>query len=154
MNYAEQAVVVKVTGTSAVTFGSATVTTPPNPDGFPEFGIVDDGCTGKVVVPDGTCTVTVGFQPWEAGVRTGTLTVPDTTATGGTRVLLTGTGTTDSTGTYSGFPVPKRLLDTRTDGARTPLAGGSTTPLQVAGVGESVNRGLGSGAQPDRGRHR
>jgi hypothetical protein len=134
VNFAERDVVVKVTGTSAVTFGTATVAAPTDPDAFPEFGIVADGCKGTVVVPDGTCTVTVGFQPWFVGERTGTLSVPDTTGTGSTLVRLVGSGTTDSKGTYSGFPAPKRLLDTRTDGAKTPLAGGSTTRLQVAGV--------------------
>ena len=132
--FAEQAVVVRVTGTSPVTFGTSSVTASAAEDEFPDFGVVEDGCTGVTVVPDGTCTVTVGFSPWYEGERTAVLTVPDTTASNATRVRLVGTGTTDSEGTYVGVPAPKRLLDTRTAGARTPLAGGSTTRLQVAGA--------------------
>ena len=132
--YVERDVAVRVTGTTAVAFGTATVTGPGTPDDFPDFDVVDDGCTGRTVVPDGTCTVTVGFSPWYAGERTGTLTLPDSTATGATRVLLEGTGTTDSKGSYVGLAAPKRLIDTRTAGTGKPLAGGSTTRLQVAGA--------------------
>lgn len=135
LGYTEMDVVVRVTGTSPVTFGSASVKPPTDPDDFPDFDVVDDQCGGSTFVPDGTCTVTVGFSPWYAGERNGLLSIPDTTATGATRVALTGTGTTDSRGSYVGIPTPKRLLDTRTSGTRAPLAKGSTTRLQVAGAG-------------------
>jgi hypothetical protein len=133
LGFVAQDVVVRVTGTSSVSFRTASVPEPVSPDDFPDFGVVVDGCEGRTGVPDSSCTVTVGFSPWEAGPRSSTLLLPDTTSSGATRVSLTGTGTTNSTGTYVGLRSPKRLLDTRVAGTRTPLAGGSTTRLQVAG---------------------
>ena len=127
---------VTVEGGTAVLFGDAHVTALGLADGdqAEDFGVMDDGCSGTTVQPGSSCTVTVGFSPWEPSMREARLVIPDGTAVGSTEVRLAGFGTTDSSGTYVGIDDPKRLLDTRTSGTKAPLAGGSTTRLQVAGA--------------------
>ncbi|MGC2512659.1 MAG: choice-of-anchor D domain-containing protein, partial [Acidobacteriaceae bacterium] len=54
-----------------------------------------DNC-GSAIAANGTCQISVTFDPSTSGTRTGTLTVPGNIASGQETVSLSGTGTTQS----------------------------------------------------------
>ncbi len=137
MSSATRDVVVAVDGESPVTFSGAGVLLQAEDE---DFGVMADECAGTTVPPGSSCIVTVGFMPWVEGPSTATLVIPDSTTIGSTRVALDGTGVSDSTGSYAGPAKPVRLVDTRRAGARTPLAGGSTTKFAVAAAGVPAGR--------------
>jgi len=60
---AEQTVTVKNDGNANLVIGSAGTT---NPLAAP-FSIIADNCSGKTLIPTGTCAVTVGFAPTAGG---------------------------------------------------------------------------------------
>jgi hypothetical protein len=100
--------------------------------GVEDFSVVADHCAGEDVTPRGTCTVTVGFDPFDVGARQAVLRLESTSPATSQTVALTGTGTPDATGTYYGIS-PTRFLDTRKDGTKRPLARSSTTTVRIGG---------------------
>ncbi len=124
---------VGVTGDTAISFGTTLAQTPnTTPTAFGEFPVREDGCAGRTLQPGATCSLTVGFKPYSTGTRTGTLLLKDEAGTTIGTVALSGVATENAEGTF--YPSgPVRLLDTRKNGARTPLAGGSTTTVALAG---------------------
>jgi Ca2+-binding RTX toxin-like protein len=100
----------ELVGTSPVAFGTLTVGTGPSTQaitirnagggfltGSPatlasgvDFSITADGCDTTVLGANGTCAVTVAFNPLTAGAKTDTLTIP--TDHGNVDVVLNGTG--------------------------------------------------------------
>lgn len=64
---------VRNSGTADAQVGEAILT---GPDGD-DFRIVDDGCSGALLVHDETCTITVVFAPKAAGPATAALEVPN-----------------------------------------------------------------------------
>ncbi len=82
---ASQTITVENEGSSALTIGAVNTTA--------AFGIESDLCsTAGTLSSNATCTVSVFFQPTQAGPFTGTLTIADD-ASGGTLVVpLSGTG--------------------------------------------------------------
>lgn len=123
-------VVVTVTGT--VTFADAVPSVTPvngNQAQADDFSFVSRTCTGDLA--DTTCTVTVAFNPFAAGLRQATLNI-ETSSPSTLLVALSGTGVPNATGTYYGLSTPTRFLDTRGP-TRTgaPLTAGSTTTVQI-----------------------
>jgi len=67
-----------------------------------DFAKSADTCTGATVLPNGTCSVTVTFNPTAEGARTATLTFTDTAANSPQTVALSGTGADFSLAAASG----------------------------------------------------
>jgi hypothetical protein len=65
--------------------------------GAGDFTITSDGCAGKRLAFEQSCTISVGFTPSAAGPRQATLALADNEATP-TGVALSGTGTAAVTG--------------------------------------------------------
>ncbi len=129
----QQDVVVTATG-GDVTFADAVpFLTPVNgaQDQADDFSFVSRTCIG-LIAADTTCTVTVAFNPFAAGLRQATLNIGITSPGAALLVSLSGTGVPNATGTYYGLTTPTRFLDTRGP-TRTgaPLAAGSTTTVQI-----------------------
>ena len=132
---ATQPVTISVPGDSAaVTFGASSSTIEPagSAAGVEDFSVDGDTCSGTTVQPGGTCTVTVGFSPSEAGARAASLVVESSSPATTLTVALSGTGEQDASGTFYGI-TPTRFLDTRKMGTTQPLAKGSTTTLTIGG---------------------
>jgi hypothetical protein len=80
-------VTVTVTGSSSVTFGTATVS---NGTGS-AFSKGADACSGNTVAVGATCSITVNFSaPTGNSARTGTLSVPDNSTGSPQSMALTG----------------------------------------------------------------
>ncbi|HEB74979.1 MAG TPA: choice-of-anchor D domain-containing protein [Nitrospirae bacterium] len=84
---APQTFVVTNTGSADLTIGSVTISG--------DFAITADTCSGALVQPSNTCTVSAAFVPTAAGTASGTLSIPsDDPDTPVFDVALSGTGTT------------------------------------------------------------
>ena len=81
-----QTVTVTNTGTTSLTVSNISI--------IGDF-LETDNC-GNAIASNGTCQISVTFDPSTSGTRTGTLTVPGNIASGQETVSLTGTGTTQS----------------------------------------------------------
>ena len=127
----------------AVTFGGEPTIEPVAADPMGDFAFFVDAetCSGQTVQPGSTCSVTVAFQPFEAGLRQAQLVVAATSPATTLTVALSGTGAEDATGTFYGI-APKRLIDTRTSGSKQPLAKGTTTTLTVGGFSGTPTSGV------------
>jgi hypothetical protein len=128
--------VITVTATGeAVTFGASPTIEPAGGalDQADDYSVVSQDCSGVTLPMGGTCTVTVEFRPFAAGLRKANLSIVTTSPVATVLVALSGTGVPNATGTYYGLTTPTRFLDTRVSGTKAPLAAGSTTSLQVAG---------------------
>lgn len=127
-------VVITASG-GAVTFGGTATIAAVNGalDQAEDYSVVSDGCAGTTLALGGTCTVTVEFRPFAAGVRAANLSLVTTSPAATVLVGLTGTGVPDATGTYYGLTSPTRFLDTRTAGTKAPWAAGSTTAVPITG---------------------
>ena len=79
-----QTVTVTNTGTTSLTVSNISI--------IGDF-LETDNC-GSAIAANGTCQISVTFDPSTSGTRTGTLTVPGNIAGGQQTVSLTGTGTT------------------------------------------------------------
>jgi hypothetical protein len=136
-----QAIVVRNAGGGFLTAGAATITGPNAAD----FTITTDGCNTTVLVGAGTCTVTVGFSPAAAGLRTATLTVP--TDAGDVVVALSGTGTAVATAAQAtitkaanfgtrriGDPIRVQNVTVRNDGNANLVIAQATTNSAAFGV--------------------
>lgn len=124
-------VVVTVSG-SPVTFGLEPVAVPApgrTQAEADDFFVVSNGCSGTIDAGE-TCTVTVEFNPFAAGLRQADLSIDTTSPVGTLLVGLSGTGVPNATGTYYGLSAPTRFLDTRSGNA-PPLAAGSTTTVPI-----------------------
>ncbi len=80
-----QNITVSNTGSVPAQIGNATLT---NSD---DFAITQNGCGGPLNAGS-SCTITVNFEPQNAGGRSGTLTIEDNAAGGLQSVALSGTG--------------------------------------------------------------
>jgi hypothetical protein len=82
---------VKNMGDTSITVDAATISGLASGD----YSIILDGCTSTLLAVGGSCSLTVGFAPSTAGLRTGDLSV---TGTGGTsaRTTLRGSGEFDA----------------------------------------------------------
>ncbi len=129
----QQAVVVTATG-GPVTFSAALpFLTPVNgaQDQADDYSFVSRTCTDTLAAEQ-TCTVTMAFNPFAAGLRQATLNIETTSPSATLLVALSGTGVPDATGTYYGLATPTRFLDTRgPTKTGAPLAAGSTTDVQI-----------------------
>jgi hypothetical protein len=116
-----------------VTFGGAPTIEPVGGavDQADDYSVTSEDCSNNTIPTDGTCTVTVSFNPFAAGLRQATLSVLTASPAGEVRVALDGTGVPDATGTYYGLTQPQRALDTRSGGAPQ-VAAGATVSAQVA----------------------
>ncbi len=134
---------VTVVGTSAVTFGAATI----GPDGSAsadhsaDFGVTDNFCLGQTIQPGQSCRMTVTATATIDGREDAMLTIADGSAVGSTRVSISVLGAYNSTGTYYPYG-PERFWDTRTSGAKTPIGSGQTLTVAINGVGDLPLSGL------------
>lgn len=129
--------VITVTATDeAVTFGATPTIQPVGGavDQADDYSVVSENCSSVTVPAAGTCTVTVEFRPFAAGLRQASLSIVATAPAATVLVSLTGTGVPNATGTYYSLDTPTRFLDTRKIGTKAPLAAGSTTSLQIGGL--------------------
>jgi hypothetical protein len=94
--------------------GAATV----GGDHAADFTVVGDGCTGKELPRDGTCTVTLRFTPVSTGARSGSLAIAEAGTVG-----LAGTGADPAPPPGSDDTPPPG-----DGGGTTPPPGGNTTP--------------------------
>lgn len=132
--------VITVTATGEpVTFGPSPTIEPVGGalDQADDYSVVSENCSSVTLPTGDTCTVTVEFRPFAAGLRQANLSVVTTSPVATVLVALSGTGVPNATGTYYGLTTPTRFLDTRVSGTKAPLAAGSTTALQIAGVAGS-----------------
>jgi len=122
-------------GAKAVTFGPRPTIQPTAgaTDDAASYSVVSDTCSGVTVPAGRSCTVTVEFRPVAAGLRQAGLRVVATSPAAIRTVALSGTAVPNATGTYYGLSTPTRFLDTRKPGG-TPVAGGSTRSVQIAGA--------------------
>jgi hypothetical protein len=130
----QQPVVVTASG-GPVQFGAVPFITAVNgaQDQADDYSFVSTTCTGTIAA-EATCTVTIAFNPFAAGLRAATLNIGTISPSATLLVSLTGTGVPDATGTYYGLATPTRFLDTRGPTKTGPrLAAGSTTSVQIAG---------------------
>lgn len=88
-----QALVVTNLGAQSLTLSSAVLSGTNGAD----FSIAADGCAGKTLAFQQSCTITAGFTPSASGAETATLTLVDNETTPGT-VTLTGTGVAPNSG--------------------------------------------------------
>lgn len=96
-----------------------------------DYSVTSETCSSTTIAMTDTCTVTVAFTPFAAGVRRASLSIVTASPAKTVVVALSGSGLPDATGTYYGLTTPTRFLDTRKDGTKAPLAGGSTTAVQI-----------------------
>ena len=61
-------------------------------EGWKEFRVVKDTCTGTALAPGRSCVVEVTFTPTETGERVAHLAVTDNAPDGTDKITLTGTG--------------------------------------------------------------
>src|SRR4051812_8281172 len=98
-----QTITVKNTGASGLFINSAqTRGTDPL-----DFTQVDDQCSGLTIAPGATCTVSIVFNPTQAGTRSGTFILTDNAPNSPQTAALTGTGTTPA-----GTTPPPLAIDT------------------------------------------
>lgn len=83
-----QVITVSNSGTANLTISNTTLTGV-NPG---DYTLVSTTCTGAVLGPNATCTVTVRFNPLAVGTRSARITLTDNAAGSPHRVLLTGVG--------------------------------------------------------------
>jgi len=79
------------------------------------FSLSGDSCSPRPVAPNGTCGITVHFQPSAAQVYTATLSLYDNAASSPQTVALTGAGA------YGGGPVPVLNPASTVDFGNTPI---------------------------------
>jgi hypothetical protein len=79
-------VVLKSTGTSALTFTSITL------GGTNAADFTKSGCTSSSLAPGASCTLTVTFKPKAKGSRSANITITDNASNSPQKVTLTGTG--------------------------------------------------------------
>ncbi|MEH0842966.1 choice-of-anchor D domain-containing protein [Micromonospora sp. CPCC 205711] len=136
-----KSVVLQSVGSQATTFGSLTLGGT-NPQSFQ----VDwDGCSGRTVQADSTCTILIRARPTRAGWHNAVLYLPDNSATGRRAIPLKAYGIDSNKGSY--YPVtPTRLMDTRTGlGApKAKLGPAGKINLQVGGRGGLPSAGIGA----------
>jgi hypothetical protein len=121
-----------VTNTGQAASGAITMTlTPTNGTASSEFTMAD-GCTGKALVPNGTCAVSVTMTPASAGSKSASL-IASATPGGQAAASLTGVGVTPgavtispSSYTYPTIPVGMTAKQTFTV---TNTGGAPTSPL-------------------------
>src|SRR5262249_23446487 len=77
-----------VTNTGGATTGALTTSIAT----APEFAITADGCKGKTLAMNISCTITVVMTPGGLGTRNGTLTVTDPASGTSSTATLSGTG--------------------------------------------------------------
>ena len=87
-----------------------------------------DTCSGKTINPQGTCTITVQFQPSIDGMIAGAITVSDNAATTPQTVGLTGTGT----GSFSFSPTSLNFFLQTSNLPSAPLTATLTNDSGVA----------------------
>jgi hypothetical protein len=101
--------------------------------------IVQDGCTGKTVPANASCTVSLRLTPSRTGAHTATLVVPSNAPDSPLRVALTGTGTAVAIPPPPPEPKPEPPVTTPT----TP-----TTPTTTTTTPTDPGNGGGSGTTP------
>jgi FG-GAP-like repeat/Abnormal spindle-like microcephaly-assoc'd, ASPM-SPD-2-Hydin len=77
-----------------------------NVSGSGDFGKAVDGCTGTIVPPGGSCSVSVAFSPAAAGERSATLTLSDDAADAPQSIALSGEGVAPAVSPGPGIPGP------------------------------------------------
>ena len=124
---------ITVTVTDApVTFGTLSIEPVGGAtDQADDYSIGTQTCGGATIPAGSTCSVPVTFNPFAAGVRQATLSIPTTSPAGQLTVALTGTAVPDATGTYYPLTAPQRAIDTRASGTKLPLPASSTTAVQI-----------------------
>ncbi|SCG48588.1 choice-of-anchor D domain-containing protein [Micromonospora halophytica] len=128
-------------GSKPITFGAASIGGP-TPD---SFSVTGSDCTGRMLAPGETCTVSVVTHPVKEGVQTGSLLLADDSSTGTRRVQLSVEAFRGVTGMY--YPIsPARIMDTRTGlGApKAKIGAAKKVDLQVAGRGGVPSSGVSS----------
>lgn len=79
-------------GSSPVTVFAPTATTSGDAAGVSDYIVSADTCTGKLIAPQATCSISVAFAPTAAGTRSGTLSIPSSASTTPLSASLTGIG--------------------------------------------------------------
>lgn len=89
----KQTIVFINTGSTSVTFGSASL----NGDAVDDFAIASDTCSGKTVAVSDGCSVGITFTPSVIGPRAVQLIVPDNTPSGRRSIRVIGFGRVQTT---------------------------------------------------------
>lgn len=79
-------------GSAPVTIFAPTATTTGDASGVSDYLISANTCTGKLIAPQATCTISLTFSPTAAGTRSGTLQIPSSAGTTPLTASLTGIG--------------------------------------------------------------
>ncbi|MGH3915449.1 MAG: choice-of-anchor D domain-containing protein [Pseudonocardiaceae bacterium] len=88
-------VTVRNTGAAPLTISAVGIPSDGGPAQFPlDYTIVDDGCTGRTLQPEETCTVTLQYSPQGVGERPAVLRFDDDAPNGPHLVALQGSGIT------------------------------------------------------------
>lgn len=112
-------------GTSDITIGKSTIT-----GDFME----KSACTGRTLAPGHLCYISLNFAPKAKGLRTGTLTIPNSGSTSSIMVTLNGTGSQGKLSfLYPGLSFSQQTFGTVSQKQVT-LANVGPTPLTISKV--------------------
>jgi len=126
-----QSVTVTNTGTGTLNIVSVQPTA--------DFMVTNPGsCMSSSIAPQGTCQVSIAFQPTVAGPRTGTLTIADDAVDGTLVITLSGTGTVPSAGVQpSSLGFGNEAVGTSSGAQTVSVSNSGAAPLVVSSVSVS-----------------
>ena len=127
-----QSVTVTNTGSGNLTVSGVTFTGTNAAD----FAKASDACTGAIVAPEGTCTVSVTFKPSITGAESATLNIADNASGSPQTVGLTGTGISGAAVTLStnSLQLPDTHVNQTCQPGTVTLNNTGTAPLAISGI--------------------
>jgi serine protease len=119
------------TGSTSLTMDPASITG----SNAADFAMPTDTCSGVVLPPGATCSISVTFTPSTTGARTASLSVPSDASNSPNGVTLSGTGTMPAVSIASAsISFPTTAVGSSAPAQTVTLTNTGTGPLLVGGV--------------------